>query len=292
MIRIISSIPLKLSGTEKDFFSFIPQPNRKYFAIIEREDGTEQKFPLPEAKTEGLSLAISSHFKQPYWRIKITNSDSSNPNQSLFLLGMQNGNPITALKIDLENGQSTTVQIDKSKYNTGIVQVTLFDAQKIPRSERLVYLNKEEQIELKINELSLPQTPRGKVELELQVNDKTGRPVQGDFALSVTDPGRIPEFAYQSPSIDQYLALYADLPFQPENLNLDQNSGEAQMKLELLMLTHGWRRYNWQEVLADTVPLPNYFVEPGIYVQGTLRSDSKKKQNPCKSRGNDDYRRK
>lgn len=266
----------------KGIFILTPQPGQDYYIQTDELNDNSQRYKLPDAKPAGLAMAIIDRPKQQQIQISVSQNNDLNENHSVFLLGTQNGLPEKAFKIDLSNTPTTSIQINKSDFNSGIVQFTLFDAHKIPQAERLFFIKNKDQLSIKIEEKVLPNAPKGKVELSLDVSDQQGKPIAGDFALSVTDAIRVPDAAFHSPNIFQYLTLYADLPLSKDDDQiLFEKSGEGNFKSELLMLTNGWRRYQWEEVLTDTIVLPQYLEEPGIYVKGTVKTASKRKKIPA-----------
>ena len=202
---------------------------------------------------------------------------------SATLLSMQSGIPLKAFSIDFSNNQSQSVEIliDKSEFRSGIVQFTLFDETNNPLAERLFFVKNNDRLTVDLKENVLTDSPRGEVKFTMNVADSDGNPVEADFALSVTDAHRIPDAAYHSPDIFQYLSLYADLPdYKIYDVSPFNSTVEGNVKSELLMLTNGWRRYSWQEVLSDTISIPEYLEEPGIYVTGTVRKSLKNNRIP------------
>lgn len=263
----------------KGFFNITPETGKTYKALLNAADGSKQQFPLPLAKAEGLKLGLESVTAEKIV-FSVAKTSDSNTEEPVFLLGLQNGVPIAGLKGKLVNG-ATTFTVETSDFKTGVTQFTLFDNKQLPRCERLVFINKNDALQLSINAIDLPKQPRDKVEMELIATDSNGKPVLGDFAVSVTDAVRIPDNAYRSSDIYQYLTLLSDLPVglaRPTFL-FDQ-SRKAKLMTDLLMMTNGWRRYDWQKVLAEKVNMPEFLEEPGIYVKGTLLRKSTLKPAP------------
>ncbi|MFT3740191.1 MAG: hypothetical protein QM786_15690 [Breznakibacter sp.] len=264
----------------KGYFMLNPQSGKTYQAVVDGPDGARYTYALPQARRQGFHLAVESFWQSPDLLVSVSNVSETQGDEAIFLLGLQNGVPKVAMKGVLTNGEST-FKISKSDFTTGIVQLTLFDSRKTPCCERLVFVNNNQRLNLSVHEIKLPGGPRGQAEFELRATDKDGRPVMGDFAVSVTDARRIPDAAYRSVDMAQYLALTSNLPgnvYDPSECF--DNSRKAQLKTDLLMLTNGWRRYDWRNVLADTIQVPSYLEEPGIYVQGRLLRKSNLKQAP------------
>ncbi|HKJ42560.1 MAG TPA: MG2 domain-containing protein, partial [Sunxiuqinia sp.] len=265
----------------KGTFMLTPQPGHEYFVQIDEPDDQQQKFKIPGAKKSGLAMAVLDMVKQHQLKVIVQKSGNLPSDCTVLLVAMQNGIAKKAFTLDLSHKQTANIQMNKSDFTSGIVQLTLFDATQKPQAERLFFVKKPDPLSIKIDADSLANNPNGKVKLTMEVSDEQGNPVSGDFALSVTDALRVPDAFYHSPNILKYLSLYSDLPeYKSDDPTLFKNSVSGNVKSDLLMLTNGWRRYRWEEVLADSISLPQYFEEPGIYVKGTVRKSAKNEKIP------------
>ena len=86
-----------------------------------------------------------------------------------------------------------------------------------------------------------------KVKLSLAVKDPAGNPVTGSFSLSVRDAvTEIHTGYYDNILTDLLLSSeirgYVAHPMQ----YFGTDSRNNRMKLDLLMMVQGWRRYDWQ----------------------------------------------
>jgi len=256
----------------KGVFTLTPQPGMQYFIKETSQSDSVNRFPLPNALSEGLVMTVVDQGMENPLTITISKSGSI-ANNTLFLLATQNGEAKDALIINMSSRETLTTEVAKTNFNSGIVQLTLFDSNQMARAERLVFIKKEDALKITINEDKLPEGSRDSVLLTMLVTSRDGEPVEGNFSIAVTDAVRVPDKAYGSANINQYLSLYSDLPgLKLNDRILFEDSSEGNFKLELLMLTNGWRRYQWEEVLSDTLSIPKYLEEPGIYVKGKVTS--------------------
>ncbi|MBS2100404.1 MG2 domain-containing protein [Carboxylicivirga linearis] len=257
----------------KGFFMLTPQEGKEYYIKEVGLPNEAEKYKLPDAQTSGLAMSVSDRGKDKPVQISISQKGNIASDSLVFLLAVQNGQPKNALNIDLRGRDNIVVEMDKKDFKNGIVQFTLFDGNKMARAERLLFIKKGDALNIKVNEKSLPNDSRGQITLGVEVTDHFGDPVEGVFSVAATDASRVPDRAYRSPDLTEYMSLYSDLPLLKWNEPvLFDDSGEGNFKSDLLMLTNGWRRYQWEEVLSDSLALPNYFEEPGIYVKGKVRS--------------------
>jgi len=257
----------------KGFFMLTPQEGKEYFIKEVGLPDEAQKYKLPSAQPSGLAMSLTDKGKNKPVQISISRQGNIASDSLVFLLAVQNGQPKNALNIDLRGRDNIVVEMGKEDFKNGIVQFTLFDGNKMVRAERLLFIKKGDALNIKVNEKYLPTDSRGLITLGIEVTDHFGDPVEGVFSIAATDASRVPDRAYRSLDLTQYMSLYSDLPLLKWNEPvLFEDSGEGNFKSDLLMLTNGWRRYQWEEVLSDSLTLPNYLEEPGIYVKGKVRS--------------------
>ncbi|MBS2101215.1 MG2 domain-containing protein, partial [Carboxylicivirga linearis] len=256
----------------KGVFTLTPETNKQYFIKEVGQSDSLQTYPLSDALSEGLAMTVVDQDIENPLTITVSKSGSI-ADTTLFLLATQNGKVKDALIINMSGRETLTTELAKTEFNSGIVQLTLFDQNQMARAERLVFIKKEDALNIAINEDKLPEGSRDSVLLTMLVTSSDGDPVEGNFSIAVTDATRVPDKAYGSANINQYLSLYSDLPgLKLNDPILFEDTGESNFKSELLMLTNGWRRYQWEEVLTDSLTIPDYLEEPGIYVKGKVTS--------------------
>lgn len=259
----------------KGMFTFLPQSSKQYKAIINKTD----TFDLPSVLTEGYQLAIESSFGSDKLLLKVQGSATSS-NQQVFILAMQDQKPMMAFTDSLVNN-TMLVSIKKSELNTGIVQFTLFDAQKIPRCERLVFINHYDFTTINIEPSNPKPAGREKITLNISTHNQQGQPVPGTFSLAVTDANRISDKYYKPLDFVSHHIFGSDLPSYNGDVSfVMKKSQRSAIQTDLVMLTNGWRRYKWKEVLKQTITTPKLLEEPGIYLKGKVMKSSAKLAGP------------
>lgn len=253
----------------KGYFVFVPLLGKQYYALLTSDANHTQKFPLPQIQSSGYSLTVESTFQSDDVLVTINGAGESSKGR-FFLLAMQEQKPLYALADTLKS-EGKTFSINMSSFKTGIVQFTLFDQNKKPQCERLLFVNKNDQLNLSVKTNKSTFEKRDKIALELVATDKNGAPVSGTFSLAVTDASRLDDSYYQSNKFVNNLYFGTNIVgFNGDGLELLQSSRKGHMLSELVMLTNGWRRYSWNKVLQDTITMPRYLEEPGIYVRGRV----------------------
>ncbi len=259
----------------KGMFSFFPQSSMQYKAIINKTD----TFDLPPVQSEGYQLSIESSFGSDKLLLKVQGSANMR-GQKVFILAMQDQKPMMAFTDSLVNN-TMLVSIKKSELNTGVVQFTLFDAQKVPRCERLIFINHYDFTTINISPDNPNPSSREKITLNISTLNPQGQPVPGTFSLAVTDASRISDKYYKPLDFVSYNIFGSDIPdYNGDASFVMKKSQRSAIQSDLVMLTNGWRRYEWQEVLKETVTIPKFLEEPGIYLKGKVMKSTSKEAGP------------
>ena len=133
----------------------------------------------------------------------------------------------------------------------GTAQITAFDQALRPNWERIVFLHPDRQARLSVTPREDQFTPYGLIDLELELTDDKNQPLPGQVSISVVDD-RLHTFADdKQPHIKSQLLLNSELrgEIHEPNFYFDPEEELAGEALDLLMMTHGWRRFHWLQML-------------------------------------------
>ncbi len=161
------------------------------------------------------------------------------------------GKVVYELGVEANEGNND-IEIPSQQLPMGIAQITIFDANEIPQTERLVFLNKNRQLNIQIKTDRQNYQILDSVWVDLWVTDETGKGVAGDFSMAVVDDKVFTFADDKQDNILSYLLLSSDLKgkvYEP-SFYFDPQEEKADQALDLVMLTHGWRRYEWSALLA------------------------------------------
>ncbi|MGK7394793.1 MAG: hypothetical protein ACNS62_09470 [Candidatus Cyclobacteriaceae bacterium M3_2C_046] len=229
-----------------------------------------QTFRLPSPSRQGTNLHIRN-YQDDTLKIVLQSTNKSNQKVSLYI--QQNGNLIWAVTGIL--AQSAQVLIPTRHLPPGIAEISLFDRRHIPIAERLVFINKHKLANISLETDQKVYQPREKVELTITTTDYEGKPVPADLSLSVLDQ-ELNLAKRSSDNIISYFWLHTELKgkIPTPGFYFNDNSKTTKQALDLVMLTHGWRKYHLEKIIEtdyDTVPNPIY----QEYSQGylTYRND-------------------
>lgn len=234
-------------------FDLAPQNGQKYFAQITKPANINKTYPLPKALEKGYSLKIRKQTEGDIILDMI-----STQAEKLYLVA-QSRNTIHYSKVVEAKAGITPINIPTSSFPIGIVQLTLFDSKQIARAERLVFTNKHKQLKITVETDKEKYLPREKVNMDILVTDEKGIPMPGNFSLAVVDDKLLTFADDKQGHILSYMLLesdiqgkieepnfYFDLDNDPKRLKPEVN---RQTALDQLLMTQGWRKFAWKEVI-------------------------------------------
>jgi len=252
-------------------FNLTPDINNKYYVIAKFDDGKTQKIKFPEIEKNGYILKITSDESNIYIDVKINTPPSGDPLQNrLIVLAHTNQKIIFTDDADVSKKRYSN-KIDKNLFPTGIAHITIFNGFLKPLCQRLVFINHCNLLNVSIAADKTVYSPHEKTTIDFEVKDQKGNPVRGNFSVSVIDNSKVAADSLAD-NIISNLLLTSDLKGSIENpaSYFDVNNLQTNKYLDLLMLTQGWRRFDWSEILNDRFPIIKSKPENGITISGRI----------------------
>jgi len=250
-----------------------PKIGEDYKAVIlEAHDDSliGQTFELPKPLINGFQIKIDAVREQEIGIRILNNIDSAEmKSHEILIIGHVRG-VVYYAAVGRADRDEFIAQVDRNRFPPGIIQFTLFTEAGAPVAERLVYNPDFAPLTVSIESNKESYAVRDVAELTVSVKDMNGEPVDGNMALTVTDISQVtwPEHGLD---VRNYLQLVSDLDglvLQPGLY--DQISDSSRIVADHLMLTRGWRRFDWQKVMSLEGPILQYPLEQGLTIQGTV----------------------
>ena len=236
-------VPINTIYQGMGFFTLNPQPNETYSAVL--DDGSIHK--LPETQNEGYSILIDNlDANNIKVKVQASNVLRSKP---FYIIGTINNEKYYQGKFAFNAQSVFNFEIPKNKFPSGVMTLTLFDEQMRPWSERPVFVNNNEELIIQAELEDFNFGKREKVKLKVNLKDVYGTPLSTNFSIAITDADRVYKNSFGT-NILTHLLLESNLKGHIENPGyfFSDNKRSTRAKLDLVMLTHGWRKYNWQEL--------------------------------------------
>ncbi|MEP6595793.1 MAG: hypothetical protein ABJA71_07590 [Ginsengibacter sp.] len=232
-------------------FSFTPLSNHSYKAYIKTISGKSEVKNLPMAYTSGYVMSLSDSAD----KIKVIVQSDILSQHEIYLFAHTREIIKVAVSTSWQNGKAVFL-FDKEMLGDGISHITIFNDQKQPVCERLYFKKPGKQLEIKLSTDQSVYTTRKKISLTIQRDNS-----EISLSLSVYRLDSLQSF--NDANINSYLLLSSDLKgfIEDPDFYFLKNDDETNIALDHLMLTNGWRRFKWEDVLQNTKSFFTYVPE-------------------------------
>ncbi len=257
----------EIASTHKGMgmFQFTAQEGETYIAAMKSVDGLDMSFYLPKVEPRGVALKVSRVGEKNYYQI-ITNSPD-------LIAGAHVVIHSRGQIINVSDAKLEPSAISNSMLHSGITTFAVADANNQVIAERLIFIKPTSTPTLKFNSNAKNYEARSLASFRVSVLDSDGEPsTGGSFAVSVTDNSSI-EGDPKKDNMLSYLLLSSDIKGHIEDpgLYFEESSPEMDYKIDLLMRTQAWRRFDLSEVLNGTVEKPETLYEDVAYISGSVK---------------------
>lgn len=260
-------------------FNLSPVSGKTYKAHITYSDGSENNINLPLPLTKGYVLHINNADSLNIV-VKIETSRNlinENANEGINLIAQSGGEIYFAAKSKSVSTIFTAV-IPKRKFPSGIVQFTLFSSSGEPLNERLVFIQNPDQLNLSLSASEKVFTEREKMQINAVAQNDQGKPVSGNFSVAVIDETNVPVDEIDESTIFSNLLLTSDVKgyIEKPNYYFSAINEQTRDNLDILMLTQGYHRFEWKQILTNNFPPIVYQPENSLEIAGYLKTLSGK----------------
>ena len=265
-------------STERDgmgSLSFYPEENEQYKITIWNSEGEvkSQDFPLKQVNGVGISLL---QVRDSLIRYEVKASPSFEWTDTLYLLAHTRGIPVLCLPITQKSSGGIVLQ---ENFSEGIAHFLVVNKEGIPLSERLLFVYPKDLSEWKIQSTPL-KVAREKSTIQLNVQDVMQKAIDGSFSVSITDNNTV-KLDSCADNIVSNLLLTSDLKGFIENPGyyFQHKDRKILRGLDLIMLTHGWRRFDIKNITESPEFIPKFYIEKGQFISGRILNFFRKGAN-------------
>ena len=247
-----------------------PESGQEYSAKIITKD-SEFKTNFPDAKQNGFALLVENKPQATLININATSSL-----KDCRIVAHIRGSVF--LNNTIESKLNTySIKIDKSELPSGVAHINVFTANGEPMAERLFFINNiEAQCFIETDKDNY--TTREAIDIKVDnLPDKLIDQEYADLSMTIYSLDN-KNISPQVDNIHTWLLLNSDLRGNIENPHyFFEKPGDYKRSylLDLMLLTHGWRRFVWKD-LNKLDSLNGR--EQGIYINGYTASNFNKKK--------------
>lgn len=246
-----------------------------YRAMIILPDSSIRELQLPKAEPNGVVIQVNPFGSKAVWFRMQTNETTRQMNKSFTAMIHANGILFNTYLFNFSKSNSVQFKIDKKEITTGIVYATVFDENLLPVAERIFYNRGNAtrgNLLLKTRQLS-----NDSVKLNLCITDSLSGSQFSKLSLSVLPGGSVLNHFTNS--------LLAESVFRPAlkgyidnpDSYFEKTDMQQLVTIDNLLLTQGWRKYDWPTILTDSSCRFTYPFEEAFSIQGSVRNWMKNK---------------
>jgi len=251
------------------YFEFIPTEGNSYKAIVQNETGNRPLIRnIPTVYKKGYLMKLVPSGTED---LKIEVHSTENPYETIYLLAHTRQVIKVGRLEKLKDGKAEFL-IKKNQLGEGISHFTIFNDQRVPVCERLYFIKPTQKLEVIVNSDQTNYSLRQKVTININLAD-TALYSNTSLSLSVFQVDSLQ--AGPTDDIHSYLWLSSDLKGKIETPSyyFTSEDNDLEESTDNLMLTHGWSRFKWENMLRENKPsftfLPEY---EGLLIQGKVVS--------------------
>ena len=267
----VCKIESKHDGMGK--FSLKAKLGESYIATLTTDNGISRSFTIPSAVASGCVMKMTPDTNN---RMVLRVATTVDYPIQRFAAVVQSRGIVNYVVEDL----SRPVSIPLDKLRSGVAQVSIVDrATRKVVAQRLFFVRG-----VAANATITPSvkkfSPRELVNVDFSVKNSKGNAVKGDFVASVVDASLLKKDP-KADNIFSYMLLNSDLKGDVENPTyyFEGNDAVRNEHLDLVMLTHGWRRYNINNLLAGKKPAIRHAFEAEQIISGRVAETIGKTNN-------------
>ncbi|POY36295.1 hypothetical protein C3K47_11100 [Solitalea longa] len=245
-------------------FTITSEGNDSCRIITQFGKGEQKEIGMPMPQKKGIGLAVNN-LNESKLIVELSCNEatlSEVKDKPLCLLVHNNGNVYQCIYFNF-NSTLNSCFLNPKLMGPGINYITVFNADAQPIAERLVFnkaINIKGSIDFKY------QLANDSLLFEVSTADSSQKPAIANLSFSVL-PAKTTGNKFKTSLYADVLLLYSlKGTVESPEYYLESNDYERRYQLDNLLLTQGWRRYNWQEITAGSTPKLRYAFESGFEI--------------------------
>jgi hypothetical protein len=237
-------------------FTFTPAAAEIYRAVVKNGDNQPVTKPLPDVNSQGYVMALTDGGNA--LNVSVTTTDNTAGNVYLFA---HTGQTVKVAESAAFANGTAHFSISKDQLGEGISHFTIFNNAKQPVCERLYFKRPQQQLLITAASDQQRYGTRKHVNVSVSAKSPSGSTLTADMSMAVY---RIDSLqSVDESNIFSYLWLSSDLKGHVESPGyyFTNVNAETDKALDDLLLTQGWSRFAWNDVLDNKTPAFNFLPE-------------------------------
>lgn len=237
-------------------FAFTPVANATYRAIIKIGSEKPMVVNVPGVKNNGYTMQVTDADAGSI-SIKVNNNTGD---QQLYLFAHTRG-LFKLVQSAVSTGGKASFTVSKDKLGEGVTSLTVFDGGKQPVCERLYFKRPKQAFFVNAGADAQQYATRKKVTVTVTAKNAADKMINSGLSMAVYRADSLQ--AGGQDDIAAYFWLGSELKGGIESAGyyLKSSTAEANEAIDNLLLTQGWRRFNWDNILPQSTAAFKYLPE-------------------------------
>ncbi|MDP3003137.1 MAG: TonB-dependent receptor plug domain-containing protein, partial [Bacteroidales bacterium] len=249
-------------------FTLKPVSGLNYYAVVKNSEGDVIKREIPKSFSKGFVLNARINELNEYLITLKTNPETLPRflGRSLLVTVSAHKKYLKALIVKIDTLDNSFI-LPAEELPDGIVMITLFGLDNHPLCERLIYVQNNEGVNVKIETDKKVYKQRDSVAVKLSLLEDFGTGQEVFLSLSATENIYTIRASQFPSTISSWFLLESDVhgPVEEPSYYFDSSNPDRLKDLDLLLLTQGWRDFEWKYKGIKYLP------ESGFTISGRLR---------------------
>lgn len=248
---------------------FAPVAGKTYTVSLNDAEKKLVSANFPEVKTKGATMQVKQAVVKDSLQVRI---QSNTPGEKMYLLIHNYRQLFDLWELNLKN-TAASLKIPTDLVGSGIATLTLFDAAMQPLAERSFFAGYDSLPVVKIATDSSTYHKRSKVDLQLNVNDAKGHPLNASVSMATVLTRSVDTTRFRDVVPYKLFQDYIDMGVIPA-VNM-YGIGDRD-DLEMTLLIRCWTRY--KDPSPDSI-IRSAVKNKDLAITGKVRSTSKRNRN-------------
>lgn len=230
-------------------FYLTPESGKNYSAIITLKDSTHLTKALPSVYQNGFVMHLSDEGNT----IKVTVTSRGQTSSAVYLIAETN-RAIDFSRASRLDNENAIFSISKSDLKEGVAEITLFNENRQPVCERLYFKRPANKLLISTKADKQTYSKRNPVAIDLSTSAQTGKALAANLSAAVYKLNA--DYQPQQDDIYTYLWLSSDLKgyIEDPGYYLANDNTATNSALDNLLLTQGWRTFDWNKLSSEASP--------------------------------------
>jgi len=249
---------------------FFLVPDGKEYTASVTWSGKKYNVKLPVAQQSGYSMRVINN--NDYILASIFRSENETKD-SIAMVSMCRGRSYLFKTLDMGDKKEYLMKLPVKELPGGVNEIILFNSEGKIICSRLVFIEPKDNLVINQTQDKTVYKPYEKVNMEFDLKNQAGTPIETSFSLSIKERSSLTK-THNNENIMVDMLLSSDLKgyIEKPSYYFELAGKDRTFALDLLLMTQGWSRYEWDKQIRPEEFSLKHLPENGISIDGKIFS--------------------